>query len=100
VRPGIDVVLAHHIARYGALSVARDGLSDRRTGDLDTGVIAKGQDVGTANTFRRQVDGQVVTLLYDGDRFIDQETGSEWNMAGRAIAGASARDCPPVRLVV
>jgi len=54
---------------------------------LDAGRIAEGRDVGTAMAFSRSLDGQTLTFTYNEGRILDQETGSEWNTMGRAIAG-------------
>jgi hypothetical protein len=36
------------------------------------------------------VDGQVLTFSADGDTFVDTETGSTWNVFGRATEGPLA----------
>ena len=54
---------------------------------LDTFEIAAGQDVGTGATFSRRVGGQVLTFTYDGIIIKDKETGSTWNIFGRAVNG-------------
>ncbi len=55
---------------------------------LDTNVIADGQAIGTGVAYSRVVDGQILTFSAEGDDvFIDQETGSQWTLLGRAIAG-------------
>jgi hypothetical protein len=54
---------------------------------LDTGVIASGRDVGSAAAYSRVLDGLELRFeLIDG-RIIDQQTGSEWNVLGKGIAG-------------
>jgi hypothetical protein len=57
---------------------------------LDTGAIASGRDVGTGNTFSRQLDGQTLTFQYDGEKITDEQTGSEWNILGQAVSGELA----------
>jgi len=49
----------------------------------------KGQSVGA---FFRNVDGQVLTFEYreESEAFIDSETGSVWDLAGRAVEGPLA----------
>lgn len=54
---------------------------------LDTGTIASGRDVGTANTFSSQLDGQTLRFQYDDDKITDEQTNSEWNILGQAIRG-------------
>jgi hypothetical protein len=46
--------------------------------------------VGTANAYSRELDGQTLTFEFDGARLTDQETGSEWDVLGRAIKGKLA----------
>lgn len=57
---------------------------------LDSREIAEGRDVGTANAYSRDLDGQTLTFRLDGDRILDEETGSEWDVLGRSISGELA----------
>lgn len=57
---------------------------------LDAGSVAGGDDVGAATTFSRQLDGQPLTFVFDGDRIVDEQTGSEWNVLGQAVSGPKA----------
>jgi thiol-disulfide isomerase/thioredoxin len=57
---------------------------------LDSASVAQGRDVGTVNTFSRELDGRTLTFRHDGERIIDEDTGSEWTVLGRAIAGPLA----------
>ena len=57
---------------------------------LDTGAIASGRDVGTANTFSRQLEGQTLSFVYEGEQIIDEQTGSKWNILGQAVSGELA----------
>jgi len=54
---------------------------------LDSGTVAGGDDVGAATTFSRELDGQVLTFVLDGDRIVDEQTGSEWDVLGQAVSG-------------
>jgi hypothetical protein len=54
---------------------------------LDTTIIAEGRDVGTASAFSRQITGRELTFYFAGGRTLDEQTGSEWNVLGRAVAG-------------
>ncbi len=54
---------------------------------LDSSVIAESRDVGGAGVFVPLADGKRVTLKSMDGRFIDDETGSEWNVLGFAVAG-------------
>ena len=57
---------------------------------LDSASVAQGRDVGTVNTFSRKLDGRTLTFRYDGARIVDDETGSAWNVLGRALSGPLA----------
>ena len=57
---------------------------------LDSRVIAEGRDVGTVNTFSRDLDGRTLTFRFDRDRIVDDQTNSEWTMLGQAVAGPLA----------
>ena len=57
---------------------------------LDQTTVAGGRDVGTANAYSRDLDGQTLTFEFDGARLVDQETGSEWDVLGHAINGKLA----------
>jgi hypothetical protein len=64
---------------------------------LDSGVIAEGRDVGTASAYSRVVDGQTLSFSFDGESFVDEQTGSEWTLLGRAISGPlSGKTLTPV----
>jgi len=55
---------------------------------LDTGTIPEGQDIGTSAVFERSLENQVLTFKPNGDgTFSDQETGSTWDILGRALEG-------------
>ncbi|MGH2628292.1 MAG: DUF3179 domain-containing protein [Anaerolineales bacterium] len=54
---------------------------------LDSRALALGRDVGTANAFSRVVDGRSLTFAHDGSSFIDNETGTRWDILGRALEG-------------
>ena len=59
----------------GALSV----FINSRTGEPD--------EVGATGLFEAQVSGQRLTFKTSGDRFVDNETGSVWNILGQAVEG-------------
>jgi thiol-disulfide isomerase/thioredoxin len=67
---------------------------------LDSGVIAQGRDVGTADTYSRELDGQTLTFVHDGEHFMDEQSGSEWTVLGRAVDGplAGAQLAPVVNV--
>jgi hypothetical protein len=57
---------------------------------LDTSCIADSREIGTAVAFDRRVDGRMLSFAPGGDGFVDQETGSLWDFAGRAVRGELA----------
>ncbi len=60
------------------------------TSALDQRVLAESRDVGSAVAFDPVVDGERLTLRRDGERFVDEASGSEWNNLGEAISGPLA----------
>ena len=56
---------------------------------LDSGLIAKGRDVGSTGVFIPEVNGQSRTFEMRDGQFRDRETGSTWNLLGEAVAGPS-----------
>ncbi len=46
-----------------------------------------GKDVGSTGAFSRDFEGQILTFIATDDGFVDEETGSLWNIAGDAIEG-------------
>lgn len=57
---------------------------------LDSSVIAASRDVGATGVYNRVLDGVELTFAVDGDRFLDTETGSTWNIIGQATDGPLA----------
>ena len=57
---------------------------------LDSSSIDRSRDIGSTGVFDPHVDGQKLTFTSDGAVFIDNETGSHWNIEGQAIAGPLA----------
>jgi hypothetical protein len=57
---------------------------------LDHERIAEGRDVGQTATFDRRVNGRVLTFWPSSGGFEDRETGSRWDLAGRAVSGPLA----------
>lgn len=51
------------------------------------GLTGDFEEVGTSGVFKPHVDDQRLTFKLDGDKFLDNETGSEWNILGEAIQG-------------
>lgn len=54
---------------------------------LDSSAVADGRDVGSVSVFSPDVAGRALTFAAEGDTFVDQDTGSVWNVAGEALEG-------------
>jgi hypothetical protein len=54
---------------------------------LDTKSVASGADVGTVGSFDPVLDGRHLHFEARDDDFVDRETGSRWDVLGRATAG-------------
>jgi hypothetical protein len=55
---------------------------------LDSGQIASGRDVGTIAVYLAELNGQELTFESSGkDLFVDQETGTTWDILGNAFSG-------------
>lgn len=57
---------------------------------LGAPIIAEAADVGATNVFDPRLDGETLTFLRDGETIVDEQTGSEWNILGEAVAGELA----------
>ena len=57
---------------------------------LDASSIAGGRDVGSATAYSSYLDRFELKFEFVNGRILDQETGSEWNMLGQAVAGELA----------
>jgi thiol-disulfide isomerase/thioredoxin len=54
---------------------------------LDQSDIAAGDDVGSIAAFKRMVNGQFLDFDVEEENIIDIQTGSTWDVLGRAVAG-------------
>ncbi|MGD9702891.1 MAG: DUF3179 domain-containing protein [Ilumatobacteraceae bacterium] len=54
---------------------------------LDEGAIVDGDDIGATGVFVPVVDGAALTFTFSGGDFIDDQTGSTWNLLGMAVGG-------------
>ena len=54
---------------------------------LDSRAIAGGQDIGAAVAYSRLLEGQDLDFNYDGESIRDIQTGSVWNLTGKAVSG-------------
>ncbi len=57
---------------------------------LDNTAIPASRDIGATGVFERSLDGRTLTFRAAGGGFEDAETGSTWDITGRATAGPLA----------
>ena len=57
---------------------------------LDAATIAQGEDVGATGVFDPVLDGRKLSFRFEDSAFVDEETGSTWNVLGQAIDGPLA----------
>lgn len=58
---------------------------------MDRSIIDDSRDVGMAILYERELAGQTLNFRRDETgNFVDEETGSRWNIFGEAVAGALA----------
>ncbi|MDP9386486.1 MAG: DUF3179 domain-containing protein [Actinomycetota bacterium] len=54
---------------------------------LDSSRVADGRDVGASGVLVPTVDGRTLHFEPAGDEFVDTETGTRWDVLGRAVSG-------------
>lgn len=54
---------------------------------LDAGSVAGGREVGATGVFEPVAGDRALSFERDGDDFVDDETGSRWNVLGEAVDG-------------
>ncbi|MCL1601423.1 MAG: DUF3179 domain-containing protein [Actinomycetia bacterium] len=59
---------------------------------LDAEQVSTGRDVGSTGVFIPHAGGRDLTFSYDGEHFVDTETGSLWLLNGEAIEGELVGD--------
>jgi len=81
---GVSIVIFH--TKRGATSA------------LDKASISASRVIGSTGVFNRVLDdGTALHFEYNDDRFFDRETGSEWDITGRATDGAlEGRQLEPI----
>jgi len=57
---------------------------------LDAGDVASGRESGATAAFEPVIDGRRLHFRADGAQFVDQETGSQWDLLGRSVGGPLA----------
>ena len=75
-------VIHHQLGNQAVVIFHQDGVSRA----LDTTRIANGDDVGTTGVFVPLVGKQELTFIKERG-FVDEQTGSHWNIVGQAILG-------------
>jgi len=94
---GVDVAYPLSIlAEAGVINDSQGGQdlvvfhTDGTSSALGAGVIAEAEDVGATGVFDPNLNGQKLTFSKDGERIVDEETGSTWNIVGQAVDGPLA----------
>lgn len=54
---------------------------------LDKNEIGSSRQVGSIGVFDPGMDGKVLHFKFRGTKFVDEETGSEWDITGQAVEG-------------
>ena len=54
---------------------------------LDNAAISRSKDIGTTAAFDRRLGGRTLAFRAAGGGYVDRQTGSKWDITGRAIAG-------------
>ncbi len=94
-----DTDVAYPLSVLSELGVINDTINDTAVvvfhkpgtaSALGAQIIAQAEDVGATGVFERTVDDQTLTFRRDGDNFVDEETGTTWNILGQAITGPLA----------
>ncbi len=57
------------------------------TSALDQRSIAASSDIGAVGVFNRMLNGRELTFSWNGEAFVDDQTGSSWNLLGVATSG-------------
>lgn len=64
---------------------------------VDDQQISESRDVGAVGGFGRRLGGRTLTFAVSASGFVDEQTGSVWSIAGRAISGPmSGKVLPPI----
>lgn len=61
--------------------------ADGAVSALDKSQISDSKMIGSTGVFLREIEGKTLTFSYDDDQFVDAETGSHWDVTGKAIEG-------------
>ncbi|TVR91830.1 MAG: DUF3179 domain-containing protein [Spirochaetaceae bacterium] len=89
-------VLYTELFEHGVLNLELEGqdiavFGKRGTSSaLDSSRIPEGRDVGSAAAYYAHAAGQALSFVQHGEGFRDNETGSLWDITGRALSGPLA----------
>lgn len=50
-------------------------------------VVFSSEDGPSGGAYSRMVDGEILTFEFDNGRYVDTQTGTEWNLSGTAVRG-------------
>jgi hypothetical protein len=84
------------LARAGVINDVQGGVhlvvfhEEGTSSALDSRDIKAGRDIGATGVFSPVVDGKVLTFARRGGTLRDRETGSTWDIFGRAVKGTLA----------
>ncbi len=82
-----------HVAKQGVINdqFQEQGIvifyTDKVISVLDSADISTSKTIGAVTVFRNDIDGRKLTFSKKDDQFIDNETGSIWNMNGECLSG-------------
>ena len=91
---GIEV--AYPLAILSEVGVINDSQGERdlvvflkagTASALGASIIAEAEDVGATGVFDPWLGSEKLTFRVEGDRIVDNETGSTWNILGQAVDG-------------
>jgi hypothetical protein len=57
---------------------------------LESELVLSGRDIGSVAVFTPVVDDQTLTFRVESDQFVDDQTGSRWDITGTAVSGELA----------
>jgi hypothetical protein len=78
-----NLVASFEVGRRSAVVFYARGVAS----PLDQRSVAQGRDVGTAGVFDARLERRTLRFQRRGDAVVDRETGSTWDVTGRATGG-------------
>jgi hypothetical protein len=76
-------VINDEIGREPIVVFSREGVLSV----LDAELIRESREIATAAAYSRRISDRILSFERRDNRIVDRETGSEWDLFGRAIAG-------------